>query len=1844
MLSIRRTLSWIHVPVANVGRLQHAFVPSYGKSCIQKVLPFVNSPSVRGIQSSDANLSKIEAQKLSSTMSGMAIVDGNEAAVYVAYALSDNAFIYPITPSSTMGELADEWMSQGRKNSFGQVVKVIEMQSEAGAAGAVHGSAAAGALTSTYTASQGLLLMIPNMYKIAGEEIPCVFHVAARALAGQALSIFGDHSDVMAVRQTGWALLSSHSVQESHDMAVIAHIASLKSSIPFLHFFDGFRLSHEIAKIRKLGYDDLREMLPMDKLAEYRSKALNPNHPHMRGTSQGPDVFFQMLELANSNYANLPGVVEQVMQDFEKKTGRPYKLFDYYGAKDAENVIVMMGGGSQTVEEVIAGSPGEKIGLLKRRLYRPWSSKHFFDSLPSTVNRIAVLDRTKEAGSLGEPLFLDVTTCIQQNPTYKHVTVIGGRYGLGSKDFTPPMAKAVFDNLASHTPINSFTVGIHDDVTFKSLKIPENYTLNDNGTVQCLFYGFGSDGTVGANKDAIKMIGKNTEKFVQGYFAFDAKKSGGVTTSHLRFGPNPIKSNYLVTTADFVGCHNAGYVFKYDMLKYIKPGGTFLLNSPWTTSELMEKNLPGSLKRAIASKNIKFYNIDAHGLALKLGLGKRINMFCQAAFFKLSGVLPFEQSVQLLKEFITKTYSKKGQSVVEKNHAAVDQAIGALTAIEYNAAKWAVATLESRITANDPYVSQLMEPMLRLEGDNIPVSAMKIQQGGRIPMGTAAYEKRGIADFVPTWNASNCTQCNICSIVCPHAAIRPFLLSDEEVAASPHPLTTLKAKGNPDMSSHRYRVQVSPMDCTGCEVCVLSCPDDALSLTPLDTVKEVEADQFDYCIKQPTKEHLIKEATTFKDTQFSQPLLEFSGACAGCGETPYVKLLTQLFGSRLMIANATGCSSIWAGSAPANAYTKNKEGKGPAWGNSLFEDAAEYGFGMAMATAQRREKLRADVKMLLDQSPVALSAPLRSLLARWEQSWDTTKSCDLAKEIVPLLEMEKDNHPLFRQVALSSDLFAKPSQWIIGGDGWAYDIGYGGLDHVLASGIDINILVLDTEMYSNTGGQASKSTQTGALAKFAQSGKQRAKKDLGSIAMAYEEVFVSSISLAANFQQSLNAFKAAESYDGVSLIIAYAPCISHGLSGGMSQMANTQKMAVDSGYWTLYTRDPRKRAKGINPFTLESRKIKTDLRKFLKREDRFLQLHMKSQHMAVSLEDRLAHSLKERHELFTRKSMDDEGIFEQLKEKYGEANDKDRYFILYGSETGNAESLAKYLFYEAKRRDVNAKVMAMEEADVHKIGKAKGVIYVCSTCGQGEFPDNTKMWVAKLNEEVDMGKNDTFKGIKYAVFGLGDSSYCYYQAAARHFDEKMKALGAQEIIPMGEGDDQALDKYETAWDEWMPDLFTEMGAVLKNKDEILPAVNLVRVEPVRPGENPKNPPPYRPQATVAIPLGEGRYESIPERDIWHYVLDLSSPFLASENEKVQYGLGSCLAIHPKNRKEDVDKFLEFYRLQGEEEVTIKAATSDSKRTALPEHTSTRQLFTEVLDLFGKPNKRFYEYLRLFASGSEREHLEHFNHKDGKVDYRLNSEETVTFFDLLKQYPSAHPPLEYLVEMVPTIKPRYYSIASANKMFADQLHLSVMTVDWTTPSGRTRHGLTTNYLKYLVLDNEVNPLINCSVKPAVMNFPTDDMTPQVMVGLGTGIAPFRSLIQYRVKLRQEGKSTGPMSFFMGIRSKKQDYLYGSEFESYVAQQVLSDFQPAFSRDQAHKVYVQDKLAQNDHLYDLLVNQKGYFYLCGPSRRVPEQVREGVMNSWKRTHQLTSEQCQEEYMKMKLAGRWNEETWS
>ena len=1123
-------------------------------------------------------------------------VNGNFAAAHVAYAFSDVAAIYPITPSSDMGEYCDEWAAHGQKNIFGRPVHVAELQSEAGAAGAVHGSLVSGAFTSTFTASQGLLLKIPNMYKISGELLPAVFHVSARSVAAHALSIFGDHSDVMAARQTGFAMLASTSVQETMDLALVAHLATIKARVPFVHFFDGFRTSHEIQKIDVIDYDDMAKLMDKDAVAAFRARGMNPEHPELRGTAQNPDIYFQGREAANPYYLAVPEIVIETMKQVSELTGRSYKPFDYVGAEDAEHVIVSMGSSNDTIEETInyLNAQGAKLGLVKVRLYRPFSAKHLVEVIPATAKRIAVLDRCKEPGSVGEPLYLDVQTALVETGR-DNIKVVGGRYGLSSKEFTPAMVKAIVENLTSSAPKNHFTVGIIDDVTNTSLEVQGNLNIAPKGLISAKFYGLGSDGTVGANQNSIRIIGDETDMYAQGYFEYDSKKSGGITISHLRFGDTPIKAPYLVSQADLVACHNPSYVTRYDMLDGIKEGGVFLLNSPWSLEE-METELPAHLKRTIAEKKLQFYNIDAVKIAAEIGLGGRINTILQASFFQIANVIPAADALRFIKEAIFQSYGDKGEKIVNMNYAAVDSATSHLIKVEYPT-NWASATeAAASLEATIPFVDEIVRPVQSLKGNDLPVSAFT--PDGIMPTGTTAYEKRGIAINVPNWIPENCIQCNQCSFVCPHAVIRPFLATEEDLANAPEEFVTLKGVGR-DLTDLQYRIQISPLDCTGCGNCAQVCPskEKALVMEPLADHTEVQDQNWDFALSLPTRGAHIAP-NNVKASQFKQPLFEFSGACAGCGETAYIKLATQLFGDRMMIANATGCSSIYGGSAPTCPYTKNEFGHGPSWSNSLFEDNAEFGFGMNLAQEARRSQLADMMAGLLDQN---IPAELKEALQVWIDNLNdvevTKTTAATIKELLPVAieQTSGDLQEVLKAILANADILVKKSIWIIGGDGWAYDIGYGGLDHVLASGANVNVLVLDTEVYSNTGGQASKATPTGAVAKFASSGKRTRKKDLGMMAMSYGYVYVATVAMGANRNQLMKAMIEAESYDGPSLIIAYSPCINHGID--MSLSVEESKIAVECGYWNLYRFDPRKEAAGENPFTLDSKE--PDYDKFL---------------------------------------------------------------------------------------------------------------------------------------------------------------------------------------------------------------------------------------------------------------------------------------------------------------------------------------------------------------------------------------------------------------------------------------------------------------------------------------------------------------------------------------------------------------------------------------------------------------------------------------------------------------------
>ncbi len=1169
-------------------------------------------------------------------------MDGNMAAAHISYAFTEVAAIFPITPSSPMAEDCDEWAAEGRKNIFGRVLEITEMQSEAGAAGAVHGSLSAGSLTTTFTASQGLLLMIPNMYKIAGERLPAVFDVSARALATHALSIFGDHSDVMACRGTGFAMLASSSVQETMDLTAVSHLSAIKGRVPFLNFFDGFRTSHEVQKIEVIDYEDLAKLVDYEAIAEFKADALNPEHPCIKGTAQNPDIYFQATEVRNHFYDELPETVEQYMAKISALTGREYHPFNYYGDPEAERVIVCMGSACQAAEETVdyLMARGEKVGLVIVHLYRPFSPKYFFRAIPATVKKIAVLDRCKEPGALGEPMYKDVCALFEEYAEEDRPVIVGGRYGLGSKDTTPTHIKAVFDNLKSYKPMNHFTVGIVDDVTFLSLPLGEEINAAPEGTIRCKFWGLGSDGTVGANKNAIKIIGDNTDMYAQGYFSYDSKKSGGITVSHLRFGKKPIKSTYLIQSADFVACHKQEYLNQYDVVGGLKKGGVFLLNTQWTTPELLEANVPAKVKRYLAANDVNFYVIDATDIAQKIGIGNRTNMVMMSAFFKLAEVIPMEDAIKYMKDAIQHSYGRKGEDIINMNNAAVDQGYGALQKIEIPAS-WAEATDAPKAEAagcceeRPEFITEIVDPINAQAGDQLPVSAFVGIEDGRFPSGTSAFEKRGVAVFVPEWNKAKCIQCNQCSMVCPHATIRPIVLDEAEMECKPEGFETIEIKQPKELAGLQFRMQVSPLDCLGCGNCADICPVKALEMKPLATQMK-QAENWHFGVDHVSDKSDRVNIHNVKNSQFAMPYFEFSGACSGCGETPYAKLVTQLFGDRMMIANATGCSSIWGASAPSMPYTTNALGQGPSWANSLFEDNAEFGFGMAMSVKNSRADLTANVEALLASDK--LPEEVRNALSGWYDARNDAAGSKAAAELVyEILDADLGDEELNAKLSRVNDLsdyLVKKSIWVFGGDGWSYDIGFGGLDHVLASGENINVLVFDTEVYSNTGGQSSKSTPTSAVAKFAAAGKKVAKKDLGRIAMTYGYVYVAQCAMGSDKNQLVKVLTEAEAYDGPSLIICYAPCINHGLKAGMGKSQEQEKKAVEAGYWHLYHYNPELEAQGKNPFILDSKAPKASFRDFLMSENRYTSLKKTNPAVAEELFTKAERDAKRRLRIY----------------------------------------------------------------------------------------------------------------------------------------------------------------------------------------------------------------------------------------------------------------------------------------------------------------------------------------------------------------------------------------------------------------------------------------------------------------------------------------------------------------------------------------------------------------------------------------------------------------------------------
>lgn len=1764
------------------------------------------------------------------------VMDGNEAAANVAYAMSDISFIYPISPATSMGENMDKWAAEGRKNIMGQVVDVNMMQSEAGAAGALHGAAAAGTLTSTFTASQGLLLMIPNMYLLAGELVPTVFHVSARTVSKHALSIFNDHSDVMATRQTGFAMLASASVQEVMDFGTAAHIATLKSRIPFMHFFDGYRTSAEMSKIQMIDQADMAQMFPHDMVKQnLHNYALNPYHPTIRGTGQRPDIFFQGTVAANKFYSATPDIVEEVLFDLGKITGRHHNLFKYHGSPNAEKVAVCIGSAAKTLEETAdyLNANGDDVGVMSVHLFRPWSSKHFLDALPPSVKKIAVLDRTREDGASGMPLFLDVNVTMSdaQNPVF----ITGATYGLASKEFTPAMAKAVFDNLDAKEPMKQYVIGIEDDVTHTSLNYGKPMNICPPGTSQALFWGLGTDGTIGANKTAIKTIGLNTDLKAQGHFVYDSHKGDGVTISHLRFGPEDIKSEYEIQTdANYMSINHPSYVYKFDMLGPLQDGGTLVLNSPWSSVEKMTEKLPAKTKRDIATKKLQLYSIDATQIAQDVGLGKRINMVMQTAFYNLSGVLPVEEAIKLLKESISTQYKHKGPKVIAMNNKVVDATVDNLIKIDYPA-DWAEATTGGVRPGETPeeiktdFVKDIMDPVLALEGDKLPVSAF--EPGGYQPTGTTYYEKRGIAPAIPVWKPDLCTQCNYCAIVCPHAVVRPFLLDKNETKMAPTGYEARKAKGGAEVGGYNYTIQISPFDCTGCEVCVQACPDDALYMAPFKEVAENFGPHWDYSIGLPERGE-IGDKYTVKGSQFQKPLLEFSGACAGCGETPYLKLATQLFGDRMVIANASGCSSVWGGTSTTIPFSQNAEGRGPAWGRSLFEDNAEYGFGMMLATKQRRAKLQDQVVAALDNPnlPEGLKTPFKD----WLKFFENPDRCDkISGQIeTELKQIGIDNmEPYLATIAEHTDMLRTQSHWLVGGDGWAYDIGYGGLDHVIARNENCNILVLDTEMYSNTGGQVSKATQLATVTKFATSGKRQSKKDLGMCAMQYGNVYVASVALGSNMNQCVQAFKEAEHFNGTSLIIAYSPCIDWGIE--MKHMMDEMEDAVDTGYWTLYRFDPRRVEKGLNAFQLDSKKIKADLEGYLNKQNRFEQLKRADSTTANILHTRFDEEVQARRGKFRQMAMDDFELLEHLKTQLGEATSSDKVTVLYGSETGTAEQLSAVFASEFKRRGIRASVSAMDDFDVEDLASSSQVFCVVATCGQGELPGNCKEFYEKLmNKSLP---NDYLKDTKFAIFGLGDTSYVYFNEAAIKFQNRFEELGGSCVMPIGMGDDKDEDRWETKWNEWIPELWNELGTD-PPAQELLPPSYKVSI-----GETGDAPDTIIPAGSKLVPLMRNIVLTPDDyaRDIRHYEFDLHGTGFGG------YSVGDCMGLFPHNNRQDIMSFLEDYGLAPD--TLIKFEDTQDRKNVLPETVTALQLFMEVLDVFGKPSRRFYETLALAAKDeNEKKEIEHLLTKEGKDDLRqLVQVGTVTHADLMKKWPSSKLNLEYLVDYVPRIKPRLYSIASSSEMHPEELHLCIVKEDWTRPDGELRKGLSTYYLADKSLGSTPD-LLACNMNAAGINVPDTQAAPCVMVGLGTGIAPLRAMIEDREVARTRGETTGPMALFFGARHKRTDYTYGDELEEYHSngKGVLTDLSLAFSRDQEHKIYVQNRMAEHPELiYDYLHKKKGYFYLCGPAGGVPPSVKKAVVDAYVKVGGHPLDEAEKMVTDMQIEGRYNIEAW-
>ena len=1764
--------------------------------------------------------------------------DGCTAAAYVAYAWSEQAFIYPITPATPMGDVMANWAGQGRKNLFGSQAQVTQMQSEAGAAGACHGVVDVGSLATTFTSSQGLLLMIPNMYIIAGALNPAVFHVAARSVTKHALCIFGDHTDVMATRQTGFAMLSGHNVQESMDMALVSHIATLRSSVPFMNFFDGFRTSHEINKINIIPYESMEQFIPWNELSAFRKRGLNPNHPHSRQLGQFSDSFFQNSEALNTFYDKIPEIVQSTMDDVSQAIGRSYRSMQYVGHHDAEYVVVSMGSGCATIEELMRYDSKEKYGMIKIHLYRPWDAAAFLELIPKSAKKLIVLDRTKEQTSLGEPLFLDVCATLQT--VGNSIKVIGGRYGLGSKEFTPAMVRAVFDNAKKTDSTQSFTVGIEDDVTHLSIPVGPEPDVALPGTRQCLFWGMGSDGTVSANKNAIKLIADNTDLHVQAYFAYDSKKAGGCTISHMRFGPDAIDAPYAIQNADYIAVSQRTWPHKFPnvMLETLKTGGAAVFNSASKTAEEFEKEMPQAIINQIGLKQAQVYAIDANKVARENGLGRHTNNVLASVFFKLSGVLPFEEAEKLLKQSMRKAYASKGEELVQRNLKAVDAAIANLVKIEAPFAKWATFQKVEYVDPTRPaFCTDIMDPLNALEGNNLPVSAFDPR--GHYPPATTQYEKRGIALTVPIVDMDKCTQCNKCSMICPHAAIRPFLISQLEMDQAPAAFDMRVAKGGNDVAGMMFRIQVAPEDCTGCEACAWACPDDALTMTPLPDVMEIERTNWTFASNLPDRGYMV-DKNTLKGSQFQKPLLEFSGACEGCGETPYAKLVTQLFGERMVIANASGCSSVWAGTAAFNPLAVNADGQGPAWGRSLFEDAAEYGLGMARAIQTRRINLGDKLEELVtdeDYKPL-LSVELAQSINEWLAGRaDPIISQELYKQIPAQIEAcgEKlTSLPLVREILDSQDLLPKISSWVWGGDGWAYDIGFGGLDHVLASKTNLNVLVMDTEGYSNTGGQISKATNFGAVQKFAPTGYRRAKKDLGAIAMAYEDVYVGSIAIGADYSQSVKTLLEAEAFDGASLVLCYSPCIEHKIlfPRGLSRLAEEMKKAVDSGYWTLYRFNPALIGQsGASPFTLDSKRITMTMNEFTKLENRFQILYRTHPEVASSLSNQLQTWADERIQRLKWL----EARYKPISEA---GEDAIPLSILVGSDTGTATELGNRMADICRSRKFNVGLFDLDEVSPEMLQSMTNVVILCSTAGEGEMPANAHQFWENISATTL--PEDYLASTHVSVFGLGDTGYRHFNAAAINIETRLVALGAKATMPTGLGNDKDEDKYETAFGAWLPEFMTLQKAP-ENPAELEIPSPMVALVPVETPEQ-THYVQVRPPKTKMLTLEKNVRITDPEynRNIRHLIFDIN-------NKDFSYLLGDALTVYPDNDPKAVDEFLSWYGADKTTVFDVKALkTLDARRAAsFKHHMTNTQLFNEVVDILGRPSKNFYKQLRKFATDTKEQaelDLLVSDTPEGNSKYSGLTAEAVNYADVLRMFPSAKPSMEHLVTLIPCIKPRLYSIASSQRLINDKVELVIVILDWMTPGGKARRGLSTNYIDRIATDGlpaGSSFQVPCSVTPGTFKFPTTLLQPYVMTGLGTGLAPFRAFVQERAYFKRKGAECGPMWLFYGCRYKAKDYIFGDELEAYNKEGVLTELRPAFSRDQKEKIYVQHRMLEvKERLYEDLIQKNGYFYLCGQAGQLERDVRAALTESFRTGGNMTQIEAEQKFTEFDDNGRY------